>query len=105
MDYDGQTTHSRIVSAQLHSPSQWYISEPFPNPTHGATQLRITAPFGESATLRVTNQLGQLVHQAVINLHQGDQILDLPAQEWTPGLYFITFQGLHHKAVKKLIVD
>lgn len=77
----------------------------FPNPSHGATTLRVNANVSTNATLSVTNVLGQVVYSSNLNLNAGENNININAAELAGGVYNVVLESNSGKTVKKLSVN
>lgn len=76
-----------------------------PNPASGSLRLRFAAPQGQTAGLRLSDQLGKPVLEQSLPLAEGrDQQHDLDVSDLPPGLYFLTLTIGGERWVEKLVV-
>ena len=67
-------------------------SEIYPNPSTGLFNIKIEAQNNEEAQIRVTNQLGQLVHSENRTALKGINSLSIDLNNQENGVYFISLQ-------------
>ncbi len=77
----------------------------FPNPSRGATTLRVNANVSTNATLSVTNVLGQVVYSNKLSLEAGENNININAAELASGVYNVVLESNSGKTVKKLSVN
>ncbi len=76
----------------------------FPNPTNGA--FKVVVPESEKGrnTLKVLNLMGQIVF--FMELNEKDQIIEINrANDWIPGVYFLTISGQNTSLSSKLVIE
>jgi hypothetical protein len=73
----------------------------FPNPSTGSFTLHISSPQNETATITITNMLGNKVKElkAAANI---DVAMQLDA---APGVYFITAKTQNETVTEKVVVE
>ena len=64
------------------------LSEVYPNPVSGLLKLEIGSTDPTTVTVRIMNQLGQVMHFATFHLDQ-TQILEIGTERLQPGMYFL----------------
>ena len=72
-----------------------------PNPASDNVEIRFTGS-GEPATLRLIDQMGQLVHQAAVPA-QTDHI-DLSVVAYPSGLYYVQVSSMKENMIRRLII-
>jgi hypothetical protein len=90
VDFDGTTTFSAVRSLKFSSDNTWAL---YPNPTNGTFKTVFAAPAQTTATLTLTNALGQIVATRTVAATGSAQTIvfdDLAAAEMSSGVYFIT---------------
>lgn len=82
------------------------ISNPFPNPVEQGERLMITinTPQAVTAHLQLTDQMGYRVRQHIVELHPGEQYLDVDSQGLPSGLYYLNLSvGQRQQTLKVTI--
>lgn len=79
--------------------------ELFPNPTKGATTLRVETKASSAAVVSVVNVLGQVVYSTNLNLEAGMNTINIDAAEFASGVYNVVIGSNSGKTVKKLSVN
>jgi hypothetical protein len=77
----------------------------FPNPTTGATNIKVTSPQAGKANVTVFNTLGQVVYQNEVNLTAGTNNITLDAKEFATGVYNVVIDTQSTSVTKKLTVS
>jgi beta-galactosidase GanA len=73
----------------------------FPNPAQHALHLRLPAP-ADPVTVTLTDMMGR----QVLKYHQADgQLIDLPVQQYTKGLYQVTVEQAGQRIFRKLLIE
>ncbi|MFN8394509.1 MAG: LamG-like jellyroll fold domain-containing protein [Bacteroidia bacterium] len=65
----------------------------FPNPTSGASQVRVVSEQAFTATVRVTDLLGRVMYEAPVRIPASEMLLDLPTDQFEAGTYLVTLTG------------
>lgn len=101
---DGSTQLSAIVISPLECPQTNYFSlEVFPNPTDGASQIRISLEGSDLIRFRIYDEIGRVVRYFQ-GQYQGSEFLgDIDLLDQPPGMYYISAQGSRSTQVKRLI--
>ncbi|WP_317898943.1 T9SS type A sorting domain-containing protein [Aurantibacillus circumpalustris] len=78
----------------------------FPNPTSGNTSLSIELTQNETLSISVVNTIGQIVYSSVSNeMNAGKNTIQLNAQNWANGVYFVNISSDKGVTNKKLTVN
>ena len=73
----------------------------YPNPTNESVNIKIPVEY-QDAFVSIYNSMGQLIYQ---EKRTGNQLINIPVQQWATGLYFVELQIGENKISQKLIVD
>lgn len=65
----------------------------FPNPTGGASQIRVASPQAFNAVVRVTDLLGRALHESPVHIPASESLIDLPTERLESGTYLVTLTG------------
>jgi hypothetical protein len=93
IDFDGFTTKTDVVSANLEGNQRLAISEPFPNPTSQSATIRINSNQQLDFNILVYNQLGQMIEQQHFKAGETNDLINFDTDKWTEGVYFIIIQN------------
>lgn len=93
VDFDGACTYSAVVSVEI----EMKEIRIFPNPTTGIVEVRSPATAG---TVRVTNNIGQLIRQQDLSQQQ---FIDLSSQP--KGLYFVELRIENETTVRRVVKE
>ncbi len=100
IDYSNKFLYSSIVSAKL-QPEEVESVTLFPNPSNGNTTIKINAVRDDRYIVNVFNDIGQLIYNDIITTAAGTvSKIELPASEWTKGMYIIKVQSDDNKTSK-----
>jgi hypothetical protein len=105
IDFDGNTSNSDIVYAEITSSDIVQVSEFFPNPTLGKTQLNINATNSYEFSFKLTNILGEDTRQGhSYNNTSGNFMFDIDLGSLAAGTYNATIKINERIFYRKLIV-
>ncbi len=86
--------------------SKILISGPLPNPTTGLVEIQVSLQKPASASLTLTNLMGQTVKQMKAQyLSAGTNNINLDVSGLESGIYFITIEAGGEKVSRKLVVE
>ncbi len=74
--------------------------EVYPNPTEGVAHITISGDFNPTS-MRITDVAGRVMANENV---KGQKIVNINAEQYDKGIYFVEFTDGENKAVKKLIV-
>ena len=76
----------------------------YPNPTNGIANASIYSPKAGEGKLTVMNVVGQVVFTKQLNLHEGQNNIQLDMKEYAGGIYNVAISTENGSIVKKLNV-
>jgi hypothetical protein len=83
-----------------------FVSQNFPNPASGITQIKIELPYSSNVVLDVRNVLGQLIHtENKGHLIHGPHIFSLDVSGYESGVYFYTITSGDQISSRKFIIN
>jgi hypothetical protein len=103
-DAEAFTTGSTVSTNELELVDVFTLA---PNPVSRQTDIQITLKANQafSGTLAVHNLAGQeMINLGALQIHQGSNNFELPAQRLTPGVYLVSLTGNQGRQLKRLIV-
>lgn len=100
-DLDGRVKYSDIRFVRFNSEAM--DVRLYPVPVTNILKLNIQSPVNTAAVVRVTNMLGNTVHQARAQLVKGGQTEELNLTLLPPGTYYIEIRGAEYKWSGKFI--
>jgi hypothetical protein len=77
----------------------------FPNPSRGLFNLAVYNNTNSSATVRVYDILGKLVHQENVSLESGITHLEVDLSSLLPGVYSLTLQDQTQRLMKPIVIN
>ena len=77
----------------------------FPNPTNGNTTLVFENLTENEATIKIINQLGQLITLQNVQLSQGENAIKLNTLDLNSGLYFVVLETRNNSVNRRLIIQ
>jgi parallel beta-helix repeat protein len=103
VDFDGTTDYSKTIRVSNNVLTSGNI-EVYPNPNNGT--FNITLPANEQSTIQLTiiDRTGKIVEQKMMQLQQGDNLLDLNLS-LPKGIYMILIQQNGISVSKKFAVE
>ncbi|HQF43300.1 MAG TPA: T9SS type A sorting domain-containing protein [Ignavibacteriaceae bacterium] len=103
IDFDGTFEYSKVVEAEIASPTEFKLNQNYPNPFNPSTTISFSLPKATDAKLTIYNQIGQKVAELVNkNLEAGNYSFNWNASNQSSGLYFYELQTNEFKSVKKM---
>ena len=79
------------------------IAEIYPNPVTNPLSILLHDFRGTSANVNITNAKGQRMYMRVIGLTNGAELIQIPTQNWAPGMYVILIDVAGKKIVKQVV--
>ena len=104
IDYSGQFEYSDVITAELKVATAT-ISNFYPNPTKGLTQLEYTANTNRELSIIVYSVNGQELIREVYNVTEGTNNLSFNYSTLSAGTYFVKLQAGEDIQYQKLIID
>ena len=80
------------------------VSNNYPNPFSGSTEVQVSLNKPSSVSLKVVNTLGQVISEKVTNLSAATHTLAIDATELSTGVYFYTVSAGGFNVTNKMIV-
>ncbi len=75
-----------------------------PNPAENMTSLKLNANDAFNGQLSLFNSLGTLVKNENVNIHKGENKLNVNVSELPQGIYFISLSSGEATVTKRLII-
>jgi len=75
----------------------------FPNPVQDLLNLNINIAEYSEATIMVSNVAGQMIQQQIVNLQNGDNVLNIDLGSAPSGVYMVSVETSSHQAVSRFI--
>lgn len=79
------------------------IAEIYPNPVTNPLSILLHDFRGTSANVNITNAKGQRMYMRAIGLINGAELIQIPTQNWAPGMYVILIDVAGKKIVKQVV--
>ena len=103
----GNTNSNNLSAAEkfeeiLEAPKESDGFEIFPNPFDNVLKVNFINQH-ISGNLIITNSVGKQVHHQIINSLSMSPLLEIPAENWIPGIYLVSLISENGKFTKKLI--
>lgn len=76
----------------------------YPNPTSTNAAIKIVSDKSMNGSIEVINSLGSIVSKTNLSVIEGNNVVNIPVQDFSKGIYFITVALDNSKITKKLIV-
>lgn len=80
------------------------IESNIPNPFFNNTQIVVNSDKVQSAQFQVMNALGAIVHNAQIQITQGQNLIDFSANNLESGIYYYTISTSAGKITKSMLI-
>lgn len=108
IDIDGQYTYSPIVPVSINCLAKDNYLSLYPNPVNYAeiVTLSFKTNYRGKGFVRITNALGQQLHQETLAINSGANIVKIPTNKFSSGIYFVSLVDADANvigAVQKLI--
>lgn len=105
VDTDGTASHSRPIDVNLGLSGAYRLVPPFPNPSAGDAQLRLTVETTQAVEVAVFDVLGR----KVATPHDGPVTGGSPAtiylgSDLSPGLYLVRVEGERFRVTERLTI-
>ena len=81
------------------------LNQNFPNPTNGNTTIQFISGTGNNVTFTISNILGDVLVNDVINTTKGVNTIDLDISEYPDGVYLYTISNGTNKLTKRMIIN
>lgn len=104
IDYDGQFEFSHIITATLEG-DKAQVSDFYPNPTNGNTQIDYTATQGGNLVVNIYNTTGQELLRTEQNVLEGENTLNFDFSALPKGNYFVKLQAGEDVQYQKLVIQ
>jgi hypothetical protein len=96
-------THSSVISDRVNIPSEFRLSQNFPNPFNPATKISFNIPYGSIVKLTVYDMLGKVVGVLVDKyLQQGSYSVNFSNSSLASGVYFYELNAGGSRDIKKM---
>ncbi|MBK7267882.1 MAG: choice-of-anchor J domain-containing protein [Ignavibacteriales bacterium] len=110
VDFDGTSEYSNAIEVDVNVPSEYSLTQNFPNPFNPSTSIQFALKSDAKVTLRLFDALGQEVRTILNdNYATGNYKIDFNATGLNSGVYFYTIDasgvdGSKFTATKKMIL-
>ena len=103
IDNDGTFEYSDVITVQVTTPNNFYLSQNYPNPFNPTTRIDFSLPERQMVSLRVYNSLGELVSELVDEIREpGSYLVTFDASKLPSGTYFYTILAGKYFAANKM---
>jgi len=101
---------SKDLVVGINNPTQnvnnFSVSQSYPNPTHGLTQIVVDLNSEKNVAVEVVNMTGQkILDIPARNMQAGSHTLSIDASGFSSGVYFYTVTAGAEKMTRKMIVE
>jgi photosystem II stability/assembly factor-like uncharacterized protein len=111
VDFDGDHEYSEQLAVNLtFIPSEYYISQNFPNPFNPSTTLKYSLPVESTVKINIYNSLGEMIETLVSEIQSsGNYEVSWNAQNYSSGVYYYSFEvnsldgTQSHREMKKIV--
>lgn len=63
-----------------------------PNPTVGVATIKVASSKATQATMNIVNMMGQVINTQLVNLNEGEVMVDFDASSLSAGIYMVNMQ-------------
>ena len=105
LDLDGTYEYSNEVEVIIEQPTEYFLSQNFPNPFNPGTTISFTLKETTDVNLKVYDLIGNLI--AIIvdeNLNSGKHEITFDGTGLTSGVYYYKLEAGRYKNVKKMLL-
>lgn len=103
IDFDGQFEYSKTIEINISVLKDYSLEQNYPNPFNPSTNISFTIPKSSNVTLKIYNQIGELIEQLVNQqLEAGSYIYVWDAKSHPSGIYLYELQADGYKETKKM---
>jgi len=103
IDNDGTFEYSNVVTVDVVTPNNFYLSQNYPNPFNPVTRIDFTIPERQHLSLRVYNTLGELMTELVNEIKEpGSYSVTFDASILPGGIYFYRLSAGKYSIAKKM---
>ena len=81
------------------------LNQNFPNPTNGNTTIHFISGTGNNVTFTISNILGDVLINDVINTTKGVNTIDLDISKYPDGVYLYSISNGINKLTKRMIIS
>lgn len=92
---------SGIVSSPF---TQFELEQNNPNPFDEATAIRFSSAEHTQLDFKVFDMMGALVYERKVEVQQGENLINLEAGSFAPGLYVYSLGNEQHTAFKRMVI-
>ncbi len=105
IDLDGSFEYSETVNVQVLSPTEFSLSQNFPNPFNPSTTIKFSVPAAGKVTLEVFNVIGEKVALLVDEVKEsGNYDVNFDASQLSSGTYLYQLKAGSFVETKKMIL-
>ncbi|MDP4114907.1 MAG: T9SS type A sorting domain-containing protein, partial [Bacteroidota bacterium] len=105
IDFDGKTTYSPIVEADVKAPDQYQLSQNYPNPFNPSTTIKFSLPEKANVKLIVYNNIGQQVAELInSSMEPGYHQVQFDASKLASGMYIYRLVAGKFSDTKKMTI-
>ncbi|HZW64061.1 MAG TPA: T9SS type A sorting domain-containing protein, partial [Hanamia sp.] len=87
MDFDGHFTYSDVITINFSASNP--SLKLYPNPTKSILNLKITSEKSEIIKLKITDALGKVVYQKILEVNAGENIRSVNVRRLPAGTYYL----------------
>ncbi len=105
VDFDGSYSYSDEVEVIITSPTNFELSQNFPNPFNPTTNIKFSLPEASNVTLKVFNTLGEEVANLTNRMFEaGVHNVSFDASNLISGVYFYSIEANNFVQVRKMML-
>jgi hypothetical protein len=95
LDYDGTFKYSKVVNIDIAAPTNFELSQNYPNPWNPSTKIIYSIQVESQVKLVIYNSIGEKVKE-LVNTFQNSGYYEVifEAKSLSSGIYFYTIQAL-----------
>lgn len=75
----------------------------FPNPAQDVVNLNINTAEYSEATIMISNVVGQMIQQQIVNLQSGENIFSIDLDNAPAGVYMVSVETSSHQSVSRFL--
>ena len=76
----------------------------YPNPASESVNVTFSSEESANAVVSVMNLMGQMVYTDNVNIHEGYNMVTIPVNQFTSGVYMVNIKTNKGMSTQKLIV-
>ncbi|MFK7969307.1 MAG: T9SS type A sorting domain-containing protein [Bacteroidia bacterium] len=106
VDINGQSNYSELVEARLNQSGTLTISNCYPNPAAGFSEVSLSAKYDCQIDWKIMSVMGKTSNEGSLEMRaQSSQQFEIPVSELAPGTYIVQFVCNEQVMSRKLILN